>query len=242
VDGVSRNVVVTGGATGIGRATAALFAAGGDAVTIVGRRADALRGAADAIGATAVVCDLSDPAQVAAALDRFPTTVDVLVNNAGGNRDFDGSEPGDLASLAEQWRANFDANVLTAVLVTEALSDRLADGGAVVSIGSIAAERGAESYGASKAALATWNLSRAAELGGRGITANVVAPGYVGETEFFRDTLADERRSRLIGETAIGRPGTPEDVAATIHFLASPGARHITGQVVRVNGGASTTR
>jgi 3-oxoacyl-[acyl-carrier protein] reductase len=239
---VSRNVVVTGGATGIGRATAALFAAGGDAVTIVGRRVDALREAADAVGATAVVCDLSDPAQVAASLDRFPATVDVLVNNAGGNRDFDASEPGDLATLAEQWRANFDANVLTAVLVTEALSDRIADGGAVVSIGSIAAERGAESYGASKAALATWNLSRAAELGARGITANVVAPGYVAETEFFRDTLADERRSRLVGETATGRPGTPEDVAATIHFLASPGARHITGQVIRVNGGASTTR
>jgi 3-oxoacyl-[acyl-carrier protein] reductase len=239
---VSRNVVVTGGATGIGRATAALFAAGGDAVTIVGRRPDALHEAADSIGATAIVCDLSDPAQVAAALDKLPATVDVLVNNAGGNRDFDAPEPDDLAGLAEQWRANFDANVLTAVLVTEALSDRLADGGAVVSIGSIAAERGAESYGASKAALATWNLSRAAELGGRGITANVVSPGYVGDTEFFRGTLADERRTRLVGETATGRPGTPEDVAATIHFLASPGARHITGQVIRVNGGASTTR
>ena len=239
---MGRNVVVTGGATGIGRATAALFAAGGDDVTIVGRRADALREAAESIGATAVVCDLSDPAQVAGAVERLPEAIDVLVNNAGGNRDFDAPEPGGLAALAEQWRANLDANVLTAVLVTAAVADRLADGGAVVSLGSIAAERGAESYGAAKAALATWNLSRAAELGERGITANVVSPGYVGDTEFFRGSLADERRTRLIGETAVGRPGTPEDVAATIHFLASPGARHITGQVVRVNGGASTTR
>jgi 3-oxoacyl-[acyl-carrier protein] reductase len=131
---------------------------------------------------------------------------------------------------------------LTAVLVTTALSPRLVDGGAVINIGSIAADRGAESYGAAKAALATWNLSLAAELGPRGITANVVSPGFVAETEFFRDRLADERRERLVRETSTGRAGTPDDVAATIHFLASPGARHITRQVLRVNGGAWTTR
>jgi 3-oxoacyl-[acyl-carrier protein] reductase len=239
---VSRTILVTGGATGIGRATAARFAAAGDGVVIVGRRAAPLQETAAALGAHAVVCDLTDPARVASALDNLPAEIDVLVNNAGGNRDFDADDGDDLAAVAARWRANFDANVLTAVLVTTAVSPRLAEGGAVISVGSIAADRGAESYGAAKAALATWNLSLAAELGPRGITANVVSPGFVAETEFFRDRLADERRRLLVRETATGRAGTPDDIAETIHFLASSGARHITGQVLRVNGGAWTTR
>jgi 3-oxoacyl-[acyl-carrier protein] reductase len=112
----------------------------------------------------------------------------------------------------------------------------------VVQIGSIAADQGADSYGASKAGLAAWNLSLAAQLGPRGITANVVSPGYVSETEFFRDQLSEERRSALIAATATGRAGTPEDIVGAVAFLASPGARHLTGQVLNVNGGAHMTR
>ena len=80
------------------------------------------------------------------------------------------------------------------------------------------------------------------DLGPRGITSNVVSPGYVGDTEFCRDRLTDQRRELLISQTATGRPGTPEDIAGVVHFLASPAARHVTGQVINVNGGAWPTR
>jgi len=83
-----------------------------------------------------------------------------------------------------------------------------------------------------------WIADLAAELGQRGITANVVSPGLTLGSEFFRDRLTDARMQRLVSETRNGRAGTPADVAATVAFLASPEAGHITGQVVHVNGGA----
>src|SRR5205807_10277981 len=127
-------------------------------------------------------------------------------------------------------------------LTTHALTERLADGGAVVSIGSIAADKGAGAYGAAKAGLASWNVGLAAELGPRGLTANVVAAGYIEATEFFRDRLTDARRTRLIADTSTGRAGNVEDIAGTVHFLASPAARQIPGQVLHVTGGARPTR
>ncbi|RZQ61915.1 SDR family NAD(P)-dependent oxidoreductase [Amycolatopsis suaedae] len=239
---MTRTVVVTGGGTGIGRAVAAAMAADGDDVVVTGRRQAVLDRVAAELGVRAVCCDAADPAQaeaLAATLER----VDVLVNNAGGNTDFDRDAPGaDLKALAENWRANLDANLLSAVLTTAALDGKLADGGAIVHIGSIAADKGAGAYGAAKAALASWNIDLARTLGPRGITSNVVAPGYIASTEFFRDFLTDQRRDSLIAATNTGRAGTPEDIAATVRFLASPGARQITGQVVAVNGGEWPTR
>lgn len=239
---MARNVLVTGGGTGIGRAVAAVFAADGDAVVISGRRPAPLHDAADALGVRAVVCDGTVPAEVEVLTTQLPASVDVVVHCAGGNTDLDRPAPHDLASLASNWRANIDANLLTAVLVTAAVSDRLAGGGTVVNIGSIAADKGAGAYGAAKAAVAAWNVDLAAELGPRGITANVVSPGYIADTEFFRDQLTDERRDTLIAATHTGRAGTPDDVAGAVHFLASPAARQITGQVIAVNGGEWTSR
>ncbi|PXX58177.1 3-oxoacyl-[acyl-carrier protein] reductase [Nocardia tenerifensis] len=237
---MARNIVVTGGATGIGKAIARVFAAEGDTVVITGRRAEPLHATAAELGVTAEVCDATDPAQIEKLVDRLPGQIDVLVNNAGGNTDFDSEAPTDLRALAAAWRTNLDANLLSAVLMTTALRDRLT--GAVVHIGSIAADKGAGAYGAAKAGLASWNIQLSAELGPRGVTANVVAPGYISDTEFFRDKLTEERRASLIAATHTRRPGVPEDIAAAVHYLASPAARQVTGQVLAVNGGERTTR
>ncbi|WP_017594863.1 SDR family NAD(P)-dependent oxidoreductase [Nocardiopsis potens] len=237
-----RSVLVTGGGTGIGRAIAHRFAEQGDDVVITGRRPEPLERAAALTGARALTCDHTDPEALARLAGALPERIDVLVNNAGGNTDLDGGAGEDLPSYAAAFRANLDANLLTAVLTTRALDGLLAPGGAVVHIGSIAAAQAAGSYGAAKAALAAWNLEAADALGPRDITANVVAPGYTTGTEFFRDRLAEDRRRWLVEATSLGRPGSPEDIAAAVEFLASPGARHITGQVLNVNGGAYKTR
>ncbi|MBN6037631.1 SDR family NAD(P)-dependent oxidoreductase [Amycolatopsis sp. 195334CR] len=238
---MSRTIVVTGGGTGIGRAIAAGFAKAGDDVVITGRRQEVLDRTAAELGVRAACFDAADPAQV----ERFAATLgelDVLVNNAGGNTDFDRAAPGTLAAVAENWRANLDANVVTAVLVTTACLEKLRPGGSIITIGSIAADKGAGSYGAAKAAIASWNIDLARTVGPRGLTANVVAPGYIADTEFFRDKLTDERRSSLIDAAMTRRAGAPDDVAETVAFLASSGARQLTGQVLNVNGGEWATR
>jgi 3-oxoacyl-[acyl-carrier protein] reductase len=236
---MTRVVVVTGGATGIGRATAERFRADGDEVVITGRREDVLAKAAADLGARGVVCDATDPGQVERLLGELPEQVDVLVNNAGGNTDF-GQPDGGLAQVKANWIANLEANLISAVLTTTALAPRLTT--AVVHLGSIAGARGPGSYGASKAGLALWNQDLAAELGPRGITSNVVAPGFTAETEFFQGRLTPQRRETLLAATMTKREGQVEDIAETIYFLASPGARHLTGQVLHVNGGALATR
>ena len=242
-----RTVIISGGGTGIGLATARRFAADGDTTVLIGRRAEVLRRAAEGIeGAVALPADLSSPEEtgrVAREIAERFGTVDVLVNNAGGNG---GLEPGagsddPLAVAAHNWTVNFRINTLTAVLLTEALAGRLASpGGRVLFLSSIAAYRGSGSsaYAASKAALHPYAHDLARRLGPRGITVNLVAPGLIEDTEFFGDAMTAERRARLVGETLTGRAGTPGDVAETLHWLASHAAGHVTSQIIQVNGGA----
>jgi 3-oxoacyl-[acyl-carrier protein] reductase len=169
---------VTGGGTGIGRAVAARLAAAGDQVVITGRRKDVLVETAAVIGASAVPFDAADPDAVGAALVDLPDRVDVLVNAAGGNPDLPGGPPSedDLAAVRNSWLNNFEANVLSAVLVTTALLPRIADGARIVGLGSVTARSGQGSFGAVKATLEPWMSELAFRLGGRGITANVVSP------------------------------------------------------------------
>jgi 3-oxoacyl-[acyl-carrier protein] reductase len=241
---VNRIVLVTGGGSGLGKAVAARFSAGGDTVIITGRNAARLASAAAEIGALPVACDATDPLQVSRMAGEAGPDLDVLVNMAGGNTDFTRTpgQEGDLADVAAAWRANLDANLLSAVLTTTAVLGRLRAGGSIINVGSIGAEYASTSYGAAKAALAAWTAGLSAEVGPRGLTANVISPGYIEGTGFFHGRLTEQRLTALIGATHDGRAGQPGDIAETAWFLASAGARHITGQTLHVNGGAHTTR
>ncbi|MEU1176193.1 SDR family oxidoreductase [Streptomyces sp. NPDC005820] len=242
---MARNVVISGGGTGIGLAAARVFAGDGDRVLLLGRRVEVLE-KAGIDGALVHAADLSRVEEVrgvARLVAEEFGTVDVLVHGAGGAGHLEPpSESADpLDRVAHNWTVNFRINTLTAALLTEALKDRLASpGGRVLFVSSIAAYRGSGSgaYAGAKAALHPYARDLARELGPRGITANTVAPGYIEDTGFFGEAIDPARRERLIGETFDGRAGTPGDVAATLHWLASPGAAHITSQVVQVNGGA----
>ncbi|GAA1027919.1 SDR family oxidoreductase [Virgisporangium ochraceum] len=233
--------MVSGGGTGIGRAIAVAFARAGEDVTIVGRRADVLaKVAAEFDTVTAVAADLSVPAdveRVAATLD----SVDVVVNNAGGAV-YDGPLS-TLEDQAAQWRAELDANVLTAALLTTALMPKLTrPGGRIVFMSSVAAVKGGGVYGAAKAALHGWAYALATRLGPDGITVNVVAPGYVADTEFFGERMSPEFHESRVRQTLVGRGGVPDDIAAAVTYLAAPDAGYITGQVIHVNGGSALGR
>jgi 3-oxoacyl-[acyl-carrier protein] reductase len=247
---VNRIVLVTGGGAGLGKAVATRFRADGDTVIITGRNEARLATTANEIGALLIPCDATDPAQVAHMAAEAGPDLDVLVNMAGGNTDFARSPRQDtehdtdaeLKEVAAAWHANLDANLLSAVLTTTAVLGRLRPGGSIINIGSIGAEYASSSYGAAKAALAAWTAGLSAEVGPKGLTANVISPGYTAGSDFFRGRMTEQRLSTLIGATHDGRAGQPGDIAETAWFLASAGARHITGQNLHVNGGAHTTR
>ncbi|GAA1449432.1 3-oxoacyl-ACP reductase FabG [Nocardiopsis tropica] len=230
---MSRRVLVTGGNRGIGLAVARMFAAQGDEVVVThrdGSPPDGLHG---------VRCDVRDPGSVEEAVERVRRDhgpVEVLVSNAGITRD------GLLLGMSDaEFTEVLDTNLVGALRVTRAvLTDMVrARWGRLVYVSSLTGLVGAPgqaNYAASKAGLIGLAHSVAREVGKRGITANVVSPGLV-DTDMTSD-LAGPRREALIGRTAVGRAGTPEEVAAAVRFLASDGAGYVTAANIPVNGGA----
>jgi 3-oxoacyl-[acyl-carrier protein] reductase len=248
----ARLAVISGGGTGIGRQIANMFADQGDRVVIIGRRPETLHRAGAEINGTRagnpvvpIPADLTDPRQVRRAAEQIADigTVDVLVNNAGAII----TPPADdsLESLAASWRHDLDINLLTAVLLTNALLGQLSrPGGRLIMISSAAAQRGgagshsAGSYAAAKAALHGWAFGLARQLGADGITVNVLAPGYVQDTEIFHGADTAGFVAGKVADTLVGRAGTPADVAAAVRYIASPEAGYLTGQIIGLNGGA----
>lgn len=237
---MSRLAVVSGGGTGIGRATAGMLAGEGYDVLIVGRRPEVLTDAVKWIGpqATAVTADAADPAQIPTVVEAVNgRPIDVLFNNAGA---YLGGEESTLSQVADHWRANFDSNVLTAVLMTTALLPLMRrPGGRIILTSSIAAQRGGGGpYSAAKAALHGYMLDLATQLGEAGITANVISPGYVTDSEFFTGRMTPAGHRSRVDATLVKRAGEPADIAEAVRWLAGPGGSYVTGQIINVNGGS----
>jgi len=242
-----RVAIVSGGGTGIGAAIASALTDSCGTLVLLGRRPDRLAAVAAELGTShpdvlihTRSVDLTDVAAVAAfcawADDALPQ-VDVLVNNAGSPQP---RIEGGLGDVAAAWLATWQANTLSAVLLTEGLKGQLArPGGRIVTIGSFAAQLGTGSpaYASAKAALETYAISLMRELGADGITANIVAPGFTDGTELLAGRITPERRERLLASISARRPGTPEEIAGLVAYLASPAAGFVNGQVVTANGG-----
>ncbi|MFL6130697.1 MAG: 3-oxoacyl-ACP reductase FabG [Mycobacteriales bacterium] len=229
---MTRSVLVTGGNRGIGLAIARAFAAQGDRVAVTHRGS----GAPD--GLFAVRCDVTDAAAVDAAfaaVEAEQGPVEVLVSNAGVTDD-----TLLLRMSEEQFTRVVDANLAGAYRVAKRAAGRMlrARAGRMVFVSSVVALTGSAgqvNYAASKAGLIGLARSLARELGSRGITANVVAPGFV-DTDMTA-ALTGERRAEILAQVPLGRYASTEEVAGTVTFLASPAAAYITGAVLPVDGG-----
>lgn len=234
-----KRVLVTGGSRGIGRAIALAFARAGARVIAchhtASPEAEEVNTQLAAAGGQTMLADVtSAPAtrRLAGWCRDEWGGLDVLVNNVG----VDGSATLDRL-VADEWERVVGTNLTGMFLTTRAALPVLSDGASVVNIGASVAMRGrpgGSHYAASKAAVAGLTRSLAKELGGRGIRVNTVAPGVV---EDGAAGPPPELRARLCAMTALGRLGSPHDVAGAVLFLASDLSRYISGTTLTVDGG-----
>jgi len=233
--------LVTGASGGIGAEIARAIHSQGGTVVLHGTRADKLDALAAELGerAHAVPANLSDRAAVAGLIDAAAEAaggpVSILVNNAGITRD------GLLMRMKDaDWDELIEINLTASMVLCRAAMRGMmkARSGRIISISSVVGATGnpgQTNYAASKAGMIGFSKSLAAEVAGRGITVNVVAPGFI-ETP-MTDVLDESQKSGLLTRVPAGRLGTPAEVAASVAFLASDEAGYITGATIHVNGG-----
>jgi 3-oxoacyl-[acyl-carrier protein] reductase len=229
---VGRSVLVTGGNRGIGLAIATAFAEAGDSVAVTYRSGE------PPAGFLGVKCDVTDADQVTAAFERIEAEqgpVEVLIANAGITRD-----TLLLRMSDDDWEAVIDTNLTGSFRVAK----RAAKGmlrlrrGRIVFISSVVGLLGSPgqvNYAASKAGLIGMARSMARELGSRGITTNVVAPGFV-ETDMTA-VLPEETQKQYLSQIPLGRFGLTEEIAKVVRWVSSEEAGYITGAVIPVDGG-----
>jgi len=235
-----KTALVTGASGGIGAAIARALHAQGAAVVLSGTRREALEALAGELGARAHVCpaDLKDPAApdaLVAAAEEAAGPLAILVNNAGLTRDMLA-----LRMRDEDWQAVLEVDLSAPFrLARAALRGMLRRrAGRIISISSIVGatgNAGQANYAAAKAGLVGMSKALAQEVASRGVTVNVVAPGFV-ETPMTA-ALSEAQREKLSGAIPLGRLGQPADVAAAIVYLASDEAGWVTGATLHVNGG-----
>jgi NAD(P)-dependent dehydrogenase (short-subunit alcohol dehydrogenase family) len=216
-------VLVTGGDTDLGRTVAESFRDAGHQVVIAGARRDDLEVAAKELDVDAIVFDNTDPASLEEARGQFPHHLDTIVNVPAPRWDAGDPRTYSLADLAAAWRNTLDATAVSAVLTVQILGDHLRSGGSIVTVIPELPREGSPEA-AVKSAISDWTAGQAMHFGTRGVTVNAVASGRSAEPGYD------------------GLSHTPAPVAAEIArlalFLATPAARHITGQTLHVSQGA----
>ena len=235
-----QTALITGASGGIGGAIAKALHRQGSEVMLGGTRLDALTALANEIGERVHVglADLADPAtpeRLAKDAEAAMGRIDILVNNAGITRDALA-----LRMKDEDWQASLDVNLTAAFKLARSVLRGMVRRrhGRVIGITSVVAlsgNAGQANYAAAKAGMIGMSKSIAAEVAGRGITVNCIAPGLI--TTAMTDKLTAEQRARLAGAIPAGRFGAPEEVAAAVVYLASAEAAYVTGQTLHINGG-----
>jgi len=236
----NKNALITGASGGIGSAIARRIHAAGAKVALSGTRQEPLERLANELGERAFIlpCNLNDMAAVEAlpkqAIDALGS-LDILVNNAGITRDNLFMRMSD-----EEWQTVINVNLTaTMKLCKGALRGMMKSRwGRIINISSVVGATGNPgqgNYAASKAGMVGMSKSLAYEVASRGITVNVVAPGFIATA--MTDKLADDRKEAILAQIPAGRMGAAEDIASAVGYLASDGAGYVTGSTLHVNGG-----